>query len=98
MIKTISLHHISNTPPYLSKVIWQELFNYYRSQDGNLNQMNDFLCDLSELERLIEAGTPAMYWDFDKEKGYTNLSDFYLPYHVKIEINYSSEIKITFPD
>ena len=51
--KTIDLRHSSNEAKYHSRLIWQVLFDEYRSLGCSLVHLDSLLCDLYTLERCI---------------------------------------------
>jgi len=50
---------------YLSKLVWQELFNEYRLNNGSLDDLYDLLCDLNTVQKWIQDGTQRLWWTFD---------------------------------
>ena len=58
-----------------ARFVWQELFNIYRSNDGDLSNMDNMLCDLYTLTQEFEKYKSfTLYWGFDGE--YTYITSF----------------------
>jgi hypothetical protein len=58
-----------------SRLVWQKLFDVYRSNNGDLTYMDNMLCDLYTLKRKIAEGSFVSYW-FHSDRGYTTMADF----------------------
>ena len=74
-MKTIKI--VNGEPGLLARLVWQELFNFYRENDGNLNKLDSFLCDLSLLKGHFERKQSANFsliWVCDPKSGYTDLN------------------------
>jgi len=41
-----------------ARLVWQVLFNYYRTNGGDLNEMDSLLCDLYILQDAFSTDTP----------------------------------------
>jgi hypothetical protein len=87
MIHKIDLSHRSRHPSFIARLIWQDLFNYYVEQNGNLKDMDSFLCDLSIFEHFIEKRQEKIYWNCDPESGYTDVQEYAEPYKHNVEID-----------
>ena len=63
---TIDLAHRCKENKYITRLVWQELFNIYRDGGGDLSKMGDLLCDLYSLERELEKNLSIdLYWSFN---------------------------------
>ena len=74
VVARIDLSHGSRESHYVARLIWQELFNLYREGGGDLDQLDNLLCDLGPLN-IFCGGTracSARYWDF-MASGFTSL-------------------------
>ena len=59
----IELRHRDSSFQLRSKLVWQELFNDYRNNGGNLACMHDLLCDLRNIEELFKTYKDfTFYW------------------------------------
>jgi len=72
-----------------SRLVWQKLFDLYRSAGGNLTYMDDMLCDLYSLERYFESGSFEVYWYFGCN--FTGLQDFIDPDETCYKIKYDAD-------
>ena len=82
VVVTIDLRHKSLKSQYVARLIWQELFNIYWTGGGNLDRMDNLLCDLRRLiifctelgpyESLYCRPCESLYWEWGVN-GYTNL-------------------------
>lgn len=65
------------SPNLFARLVWQVLFDYYRNNGGDLNEMDSLLCDLEILKNVFKADSSATE-DFHLEfefgvSGITNL-------------------------
>lgn len=55
-----------------ARLIWQQLFNFYRSNGCSLEHMDNMLVDYTTIQSLIEGGTDEFWWAFGRS-GMTNI-------------------------
>ena len=72
----VDLSHSSHERGYIARVIWQQLFVIYRSQGGDLDNMDSLLCDLRIIERRLgcDSMVASFYWTMGPG-GYTDIKD-----------------------
>jgi hypothetical protein len=94
LLKTIPLHCTYRSPGLQSRMIWQELFNYYREHGGLLEHMDNILIDYQSLIQCFDEpdfhfynGNKA-YWTF--WHCWTQLSK----YHEEISHDWAIEISV----
>ena len=76
MMITIDLAHGSKENRYITRLVWQELFNLYRNGGGDLFKMDNLLCDLYVLEQSLKrTNSIDLYWTFDI-CGFTKILSF----------------------
>ena len=100
-VTRIDLKHGSRETRYVARLIWQELFNIYRSKGGNLNRMDSLLCDLGILEEATKKGLSplSLFWEWG-QNGWTDISSFASSptcYHIEWKVG-ADEITITSPN
>lgn len=92
MKKTIDLRFRMYSTKLYSRLVWQELFNIYRENGGDLSNMDSLLCDLYTLERWfdniknlpIRKSVNPLYWRF--VGNFTDISDFQYDDYYKISV------------
>lgn len=99
----IDLRGRINSPGLYARLTWQQLFNIYKEEGGDLTHMDALLCDLGILTRWFAGEYKdyqgniykgSLYWSFDGS--WTTIQDFDQPGFYKIE--YLGEgIKISGP-
>ncbi len=72
-----------------SRLAWQKIFNIYRATGGDLDKMDNMLCDLYSLEDNIKSGSFTLYWHFCHE--YTVLLGFVDPSETCYKIEYDAD-------
>jgi len=73
----IDIRSRSHDVDFHARLAWQELFNIYRENGGNLSAMDSLLCDLSVIaQRLRESlrNEVVFYWHFGRG-GLTDITD-----------------------
>ena len=76
MKQVIELRHRVYEAGFHSRLVWAELFDYYRKHDGNLDDMDSFLCDLKLIETFFNRHIETMYWIADPKTGVTDLTKY----------------------
>lgn len=95
----INLNGLSKSPKLFSRLVWQELFNWYRTHNCSLEFMDSMLCDLYILERFFEDSMSleyckVLYWS--GHGSYTSITEFPEESNLKIEFdNVKNTIEIT---
>jgi hypothetical protein len=72
-----------------SRLIWQKLFDVFRTNGGDISLMDNMLCDLYSLNRYFESGPFKVYWHFCS--GYTVMQGFQEPNETNYVIEYNAD-------
>ncbi len=95
--QTGKIEILNKSSDILSREIWQYLFNEYRYNGGDLDQMNDMLVDIYILDKyIIQNENTTLYWIMGERDGewWTNifLKKYDLRTMYKIDIDYTTGI------
>lgn len=67
--KTIDLRMYLREPKLHARLVWQELFNYYRNHGGDLDSMDNMLCDYHQIhQHLVDHQhdvASQLWWSMD---------------------------------
>ena len=53
---TIDMNYWVDSEKLKARKVWQHLFDFYRNNDGDLNDMDNMQCDFLDLIKLFEDG------------------------------------------
>lgn len=87
--KTIDLTTAYVCDKLYSRKVWQVLFDLFRSTGGDLQNMDNMLCDLYTLERLFSKGSFVQFWHFNN--GYTSMQAFNDPEETCYRIEFNAD-------
>jgi hypothetical protein len=102
-IKTVDLRCRPYSTGLFTRLIWQELFNWYVKSEGDLKNMDNLLVDYDQLKIFVENGYSLhqkdqrkIWWNISLRTGFSNLYG-YFPHETCAEISLEDQfITITF--
>lgn len=79
MHRVIKLQNKVHTAGLFARMTWQVLFDHYRNNDGDLNDMDSILCDFDILQKLFDEALSkrqgfTRHWSFCR--AYTEMADY----------------------
>jgi len=93
--KVIDLRARLTETKLFSRLLWQELFNFYREQGCSLTEMDSLLCDLYVFEQRFHNPF-TLWWCCSPGSGYTEIRDYTLADPDEGEVVAENEVRVTF--
>lgn len=76
ILKTIDLRSRIWSVKYFARLVWQVLFDEYRTNGGDLNHMDSLLCDLYSIESWFIDNPNGFSCDWEFYRSVTNIYPF----------------------